>query len=96
MCERAEELGGTFEVESRDPRGTSVRVVLPMVTGAFCLMTNETARPPLQMLIANDHPLFRDGTRGLMEYVDELTVVGEAANGQAAASLARTLRLTSC
>ena len=48
--------------------------------------------PLLRVLIADDHPLFRDGMRGLLESVDDLAVVGEAATGEAAVSLARALR----
>jgi DNA-binding NarL/FixJ family response regulator len=47
---------------------------------------------PLRVLIADDHPLFRDGLRGLLESSDQLSVIGEAATGELAVSLARSLR----
>ncbi|HSM45608.1 MAG TPA: sensor histidine kinase, partial [Acidimicrobiia bacterium] len=34
MRERTEELGGTFQVVSRDPQGTKVRAELPLVNGS--------------------------------------------------------------
>ena len=46
---------------------------------------------PIRILIADDHPLFRDGLRSLLESVGDMQVVGEAATGDEA--LARTLAL---
>ena len=46
----------------------------------------------LRVLIADDHPLFRDGLRGLLESVGSMEVVGEAASGETAVSLARELQ----
>jgi DNA-binding NarL/FixJ family response regulator len=47
---------------------------------------------PLRVLIADDHPLFRDGLQGLLESVGDVEVVGQAANGEAAVSLADALQ----
>lgn len=46
----------------------------------------------LQILIADDHPLFRDGLRALLESVNDLRVAGEAISGEEAVALATTLR----
>lgn len=46
----------------------------------------------IHVLIADDHPLFRDGMHGLLDSVEETEVVGEAANGEEAVALARKLR----
>ena len=43
---------------------------------------------PIRVLIADDHPLFRDGLQGLLASRDGLEVVGEAASGQEAVTLA--------
>lgn len=43
------------------------------------------------MLIAHDHPIFRDGLRELLETDPEIDIVGEAANGREAVDLARGL-----
>jgi DNA-binding NarL/FixJ family response regulator len=44
-----------------------------------------------RVLIADDHPLFREGMRGRLDRVGDITVVGEAASGQEAVDLARKL-----
>jgi DNA-binding NarL/FixJ family response regulator len=47
---------------------------------------------PLRVLIADDHPLFRDGMHGLLDSVADTEVVGEAASGGEAVALARELK----
>lgn len=44
------------------------------------------------VLIADDHPLFRRGLRSLLESVDDMDVVGEAAAGEEAVALAQSCR----
>lgn len=46
----------------------------------------------IRILIADDHPLFRDGMHGLLDSVPDTHVVGEAANGQEAIALAESLQ----
>src|ERR1700741_4050165 len=38
-------------------------------------------RSPIRILIADDHAIFRDGLRKLLEGADDITIVGEASNG---------------
>ncbi len=45
----------------------------------------------LTVLLADDHHLFREGLRQLLEATDEIEVVGEASNGEEAIRLARAL-----
>jgi DNA-binding NarL/FixJ family response regulator len=47
---------------------------------------------PLRVLIADDHPLFRDGLRTLLSTAPETEVVGEAGNGQDVIALAADLQ----
>jgi DNA-binding NarL/FixJ family response regulator len=47
---------------------------------------------PLRVLIVDDHPLFRDGMRGLLDSVADTQVVGEAASGEDAVAQARLLQ----
>jgi DNA-binding NarL/FixJ family response regulator len=46
----------------------------------------------VRILIADDHPIFRDGLRRLLEAEEGLTVLGEAADGAEAVKLARQLK----
>jgi two-component system nitrate/nitrite response regulator NarL len=47
---------------------------------------------PIRIVIADDHPIFRDGLRRLLEAEPDLRVVGEACDGNEAVRLARQLR----
>ena len=47
----------------------------------------------IRILIADDHPIFRDGLRRLLEAEKGFQVVGEAADGEEAVKLARQLKL---
>jgi DNA-binding NarL/FixJ family response regulator len=46
----------------------------------------------LKILIADDHPLFRDGMHGLLDSEPDVEVVGEAKTGEEAVALAAELR----
>jgi DNA-binding NarL/FixJ family response regulator len=46
----------------------------------------------IRVLIADDHPLFRDGVRTLLRSVPDTEVVGEVANGEDAIAQAATLQ----
>jgi DNA-binding NarL/FixJ family response regulator len=46
----------------------------------------------VRILVADDHPLFRDGMRVLLASLSGCEVVGEAANGQEAIDLAQSLQ----
>jgi DNA-binding NarL/FixJ family response regulator len=45
----------------------------------------------IRVLIADDHPLFREGMRGRLDRVADVAVVGEAASGDEAVELANKL-----
>ena len=47
--------------------------------------------PSVRVVLADDHPLFRRGVRGLLDAAGGITVVGEAATGEAALALVRRL-----
>ena len=46
---------------------------------------------PLRVLIADDHPLFRDGMRGLLSTQPDIEVAGEATTGEEAVTLSTEL-----
>ncbi|MGH9729818.1 MAG: response regulator [Candidatus Acidiferrales bacterium] len=39
------------------------------------------SKTPVRVLVADDHAIFRDGLRKLFEDTDEVTIIGEASNG---------------
>jgi DNA-binding NarL/FixJ family response regulator len=45
----------------------------------------------IRVLIADDHPLFREGMRGRLDRMGDIAVVGEASNGDEAVRLSREL-----
>lgn len=47
---------------------------------------------PITVLVADDHPAYRAGVRALFETDARVRVVGEAANGEEAVELTRSLR----
>jgi DNA-binding NarL/FixJ family response regulator len=53
-------------------------------------MDSVVPQPRLRVLVVDDHPLFRFGLSTVLANEPSLDVVGEAANGQAAVSAART------
>ncbi len=47
---------------------------------------------PIRVLLADDHAVFRQGLRQLLDQEDDIAVVGEAATGEEAQALVRELR----
>ncbi len=48
---------------------------------------------PVRILIADDHPLVRSGLRALLAAAEDMEVVGEAATGEEAVTLAASMQL---
>ncbi len=48
--------------------------------------------PPIRILVADDHPVVRDGVVAMLSTQPDFTVVGEAANGREAVEMALALR----
>src|SRR5260370_37986610 len=47
---------------------------------------------PIRIVIADDHPIFRDGLRRLLESGGDMKVVGEACDGREAVKLATEIK----
>jgi DNA-binding NarL/FixJ family response regulator len=47
---------------------------------------------PVRVIVADDHPIVRDGLRALMEATPGIELIGEATNGDEAVAIARELR----
>src|SRR4051794_2426528 len=53
---------------------------------------NTGAADPLSVLVADDHPFFRDGLRPLLTSSPDTELIGEASTGEEAISLAAELQ----
>ena len=73
MEERATELGGTLRVTSTLGAGTTVRLEVPDV---------------IRVLLADDHAVVRQGLRTFLDLQDDIEVVAEAGDGEAAVDAA--------
>src|SRR5262249_42201066 len=56
------------------------------------MVTDNKKASLTRILIADDHPIFRDGLKRLLESEDEFKVVGEACDGVDAVKLVRQLK----
>ena len=50
------------------------------------------SKKPIRIVMADDHAIFRDGLRKLLESEDDITIVGEASNGNQAIQLLTKLK----
>lgn len=50
------------------------------------------SKKAIRIVIADDHPIFRDGLRRLLESEPDLKVIGEACDGEEAVKMARQLK----
>jgi len=103
--ERMELLGGECEVSSVPGSGTVAILRLPLASGALkqpfprAADTAQTITPSIDassrninILLVDDHAMVRQGLRSILDAHDNLTVVGEGADGQDAVVMARSLR----
>jgi DNA-binding NarL/FixJ family response regulator/two-component sensor histidine kinase len=97
MRERARLLGGSLRVTSGQGIGTRVVVEVPVQgTVPLAPVSAPPARTngerPVRVVIADDHPLAREGIRRLLALDPTIEVLGEAADGGAALAAVRALR----
>lgn len=52
---------------------------------------NATTKPPIRVLIADDHRLFAEALEAILSTEERIEVVGRAADGEEAVAMARTL-----
>ena len=101
--ERMEALGGRLEIKSGPTQGTSASLILPLsshqriddpmvASKAPAPASKEGHTGAVRVLMVDDHPLVREGLRGVLEGYEQLRVVAEAADGHEAVQLAAELR----
>lgn len=101
VSERMEALGGWCRMDSAPGKGTTVTLGLPL-RFAMELLSNDTAvatlgKTPIpgvekasvvhRVLLVEDHAMVRQGLRAVLETFEDVTVVGEASNGEEAVSI---------
>ncbi|WNM56668.1 chemotaxis protein CheB [Candidatus Nitrospira allomarina] len=103
--ERIESLGGECEVLSRIGEGTRVLIKVPIsVQGADEESLQSSSSPKavrvsnsrkteegIRVVLADDHPIFREGLGTMLNACPDIQVVGEAENGEQAVELVQTL-----
>ena len=103
--ERMELLGGACELSSIPGDGTVAILRLPLspdVVNAPRAQAPDVSPSPstatqapsrnIRILLVDDHAMVRQGLRSILDGYDNLTVVGEGADGQDAVIMARSLR----
>ena len=83
MRERAELLGGAFEVDSAVGVGTTVQACWPLS------VPDRGMSDSIRVVVADDHPLFREGVITSLRAVPDVDVVGEAQNAEEAVRVVR-------
>jgi CheY-like chemotaxis protein len=103
--ERMEALGGWCRADSAPGKGTTVTLGLPLRV-AVELPSSVTVAPrgsepvPLvektsivhRVLLVEDHAMVRQGLRAILDTFEDVTVVGEACNGEEAISVVSEVR----
>jgi signal transduction histidine kinase/CheY-like chemotaxis protein len=97
--ERMEELGGWLRVKSAPGQGTTVTLGLPFTSAvsAPIVFGNEDpvsapeAKPAgvCRVLLVDDHAMVRQGLRAILDRYPDLLIIGEAADGREALSIAK-------
>lgn len=106
--ERMRALGGSLEIHSAPAKGTSASIVLPLTervvdqgatTGHSPFISRGSGadtvhgdRSTIRVLLVDDHAMVRQGLRTMLEGYQDIHVIGEAANGAEAITLAHTLQ----
>lgn len=101
--ERMEVVGGEFVLTSIPGQGTTATLSLAVEPAAATtqspsspntappLPSNQAQAQPVRVLMADDHPMVRQGLRAIVEQFDGIQVVGEAADGEEALRLTQSL-----
>ncbi len=105
--ERMHAMGGRLDFHSSPGQGTRATLIVPLSPRPYQALAERTSsmptkeareespkRPhhPCRVLIADDHAMMRQGLRSILEGFSDMTVIGEASNGQEAVDLTERLR----
>ncbi|HRI39688.1 MAG TPA: response regulator, partial [Nitrospira sp.] len=106
--ERMRALGGSFEIQSAPNKGTNAILLLPLTRGVpedglsmsqspsisddFQAHTALGRPSIIRVLLVDDHAMIRQGLRTMLEGYADIKVLGEAADGKEAITLAHTIQ----
>ncbi|MDR4478966.1 MAG: PAS domain S-box protein [Nitrospira sp.] len=102
--ERVEALGGHLTLRSSEDSGTTITLTAPIAapsqseqgpTGTQSkrlAASSVVPSPCLRVLLVDDHEMVRQGLRSVLDSYQDLEVIGEAGDGEAAITLAAALR----
>lgn len=92
MRDRAQSLRGDCRVRRRESGGTEVVVTfIPEKLSQTSKEIPMSNQEPATILLIDDHPMLRTGVKQLISMAPDITVVGEASNGEQGIELAESL-----
>jgi PAS domain S-box-containing protein len=105
--ERLLHLGGSLEIESRPNAGATISLIVPLDkerpakkefpgceihgTPVSALTSAQQLTGKISVLIADDHPVMRDGLSRMLSSHPDIEVLDQASNGREAVQLAREI-----
>lgn len=99
ISERLSLLGGQMEIHSSPGHGSRLKLVVPYsASGTGPLPESAEPKAPagaekkIRVLLADDHPIVRQGLAGLIRAQQDMELVGEASDGEMAVDQARETR----
>lgn len=84
MRERVELLEGRMEIQSAENQGTTIVIHIPtnVEKERSNVMENQNSgKAPIKVLLADDHQLFREGLKRILNMEDDIEVIGECGDG---------------
>ena len=90
MRQRVARVAGSLAIESEPGGGTAVSARVPAIAAGPSVGAPHVS--PIRLLIVDDHPVVRDGLRGMLSGDPDFEVVGEASDGAEALAVVGTLR----
>ena len=90
MRQRVARVAGSLAIESEPGGGTALSARVPAIAAGSSVASDVMS--PIRLMIVDDHPVVRDGLRGMLAGDPDLDVVGEASDGAEALALVESLR----